>query len=178
MDTEKLIKLAIQNRRSAQKEIYDKYSPVAFAIIRRYVKCEFEAEDVLMETFMKVFENLHSFRNKGSFEGWINKIAVREALMWLRRNKVLNMFIEADNIEIADTVKIDSKLEFEDLLKILDLLPPGYRTVFNLYEIEGHKHSEIADMLEISVNTSKSQLRLAKERLKKIIRDQNKINTA
>lgn len=178
MNTEKLIKLAIKNKRIAQKEIYDTYSPAAFAIIRRYVKCEFEAEDVLVETFMKVFENLHTFRNKGSFEGWINKIAVRESLMWLRRNKVLNMFIEADNIKIADSVEIGSKLEFEDLLKILDLLPPGYRTVFNLYEIEGYTHSEIAEMLEISVNTSKSQLRLAKQRLRKLINDQNKINTA
>jgi len=178
MDTEYLIKLAIQNKRSAQKEIYETYSSSAYAVIRRYIKDEYDAEDVLIETFMKVFENLANFKNEGSFEGWVKKIAVREALMFLRRNKVFNMFIEADNINISEKVTVENYLEFADLLKVLDLLPVGYRTVFNLYVIEGYKHNEIAEILGISINTSKSQLRLAKDRLKKLVEEQNKINTA
>ena len=178
METQQLIKLAIQNKRSAQKEIYEKYSPPAYASIRRYIRDEFDAEDVLIEAFMKVFENLSSFKNEGSFEGWVKKIAVREALMFLRRNKVFNMFIEVDNINVSEKVNVENYLELNDLLKVLDLLPLGYRTVFNLYVIEGYKHNEIAEILGVSINTSKSQLRLAKDRLRKMIEEQNKINTA
>jgi RNA polymerase sigma-70 factor (ECF subfamily) len=178
MDKDYLLKQAMQNKRSAQKELYESYSPIAYAVIRRYIKDEYDAEDVLIETFMKVFENLGAFKNEGSFEGWIKKIAIRESLMFLRRNKALNMFIEADNINISDKITVEDFLGLDDLLKLLDQLPAGYRIVFNLYVIEGYKHNEIAELLGISINTSKSQLRLAKDRLRKLIEEQEKINTA
>lgn len=178
MDYLKLISASIKGSRASQKELYDQFSPMAFAVIKRYIKDDFEAEDILLETFMKVFDNLSNFKNEGSFGGWINKIAVRESLMFLRRNKAFNMFIEADNINIKEPVLSDDDIQFQDLLKILDELPTGYRTVFNLYEIEGYKHHEIAEIMGISVNTSKSQLRLAKDRLRKLINKKNKINTA
>lgn len=178
MDRDYLIKQALQNKRSAQKELYEMFAPVAYAVIRRYIKDEYDAEDVLIETFIKVFENLNGFKNEGSFEGWIKKIAVRESLMFLRRNKVFNMLIEVDNINISDKITVEDYLGLGDLLKLLDQLPAGYRTVFNLYVIEGYKHNEIAELLGISVNTSKSQFRLAKDRLRKLIEEQEKINTA
>ena len=178
MNILELIKSSINNKRSAQKELYDQFSPAAFAVIRRYIKDDFDAEDVLIETFMKVFDNLVTFKNEGSFSAWVNKIAVRESLMFLRRNKAFNMFIEADNINIREPMLSDDDIQLKDLLRILDELPTGYRTVFNLYEIEGYKHHEIADIMGISVNTSKSQLRLAKDRLRKLINEKNKINTA
>ncbi|MEZ4907492.1 MAG: sigma-70 family RNA polymerase sigma factor [Saprospiraceae bacterium] len=173
-----LISKSLKGNRSSQKELYNLFSPAAFAIIKRYIKDDFEAEDILIESFIKVFENLNTFKNEGSFGGWVNKIAIRESLMYLRKNKAFNMFIEVDNIHIKEPVSSDDNILFEDLLKILDELPTGYRTVFNLYEIEGYKHHEIAELLGISTNTSKSQLRLAKDRLRKLINSKNKINTA
>jgi len=174
-----LIKECIRGERWAQKEMYQLYSPVLYAVIKRYVKSEFDAEDVLIETFIKIYNNLSKYRSEGSFEGWIKKIAVRESLMFLRRNKVFQMLIEVDNVVVPQIITYqDEALEYQDILDVLKLLPVGYRTVFNLYEIEGYKHKEIAEQLGISVNTSKSQLRLAKQRLRKLIKEQNRTNTA
>ncbi len=176
MELNKLIKQCIKGNRLAQKELYQKFSPMLFAVIKRYIKNDYDAEDVLIDTFMKIYDNINRFSRKGSFEAWIRKIAVRESLMFLRRNKVFKMFIEADNLIIPDKITIEDKLSFDELLKIMDLLPVGYRTVFNLYVIEGYKHKEIAEKLGISINTSKSQLRLAKERMRKLVKNQNKVN--
>ena len=179
MALKQLIKSCIKGDRGAQKEMYQIYSPVLYAIIKRYVKSDFDAEDVLIDSFLKIYQNLSKFRNEGSFEGWIKKIAVRESLMFLRRNKVFRMLIEVDNISVPQKITYqDQELEYQDIIDVLKLLPVGYRTVFNLYEIEGYKHKEIAEQLGISINTSKSQLRLAKQRLRKLIKEQNIINTA
>ncbi len=179
MVLKQLIKSCIKGDRGAQKEMYQIYSPVLYAIIKRYVKSDFDAEDVLIDSFLKIYQNLSKFRNEGSFEGWIKKIAVRESLMFLRRNKVFRMLIEVDNISVHQKITYqDQELEYQDIIDVLQLLPVGYRTVFNLYEIEGYKHKEIAEQLGISINTSKSQLRLAKQRLRKLIKEQNIINTA
>jgi len=178
MELKKLIISCSNGNRVAQKELYLRYSPMLFAVIKRYIKSDFDAEDVLIDSFMKIYKNLDSFRKEGSFEGWMRKIAIRESLMFLRRNKVFNMFIEADNIIIPEKVTVQNNfLEYNDLLDVLKLLPPGYRTVFNLYEIEGYKHKEIAQLLGVSINTSKSQLRLAKQRLRKLIKEQDITNT-
>ena len=177
MEHKNLIKACIRGNREAQKELYYSNAPMLFAVIRRYIKSDFDAEDVLIDSFMKIYENLNSFREEGSFEGWMKKIAVRESLMFLRRTKVFNMFIEADNLIIPEKITFQTNLEYKELVNTLDLLPTGYRTVFNLYVIEGYKHKEIAEKLGISINTSKSQLRLAKQRLRKIIKEQNITNT-
>jgi len=179
MALKQLIKRCIRGERWAQKEMYQLYSPVLYAIIKRYVKSEFDAEDVLIDSFIKIYDNLKKFRSEGSFEGWIKKIAVRESLMFLRRNKAFQMLIEADNVIVPQLITYqDEELEYRDILEVLQLLPVGYRTVFNLYEIEGYKHKEIAEQLGISINTSKSQLRLAKHRLRKLIKEQNRTNIA
>jgi len=172
-----LIKECKNGSRSAQRELYDTFSPMLYAVIKRYVKNDYDAEDILIDTFMKIYENLGKYKKKGSFEAWIRKIAVRESLMFLRRNKVFNLIISSDNIVIPERVCLDSEINYKDLLKALDLLPVGYRTVFNLYVIEGYKHKEIAESLGISINTSKSQLRLAKSRLRQIIKKRNLTNT-
>jgi len=179
MELKQLIKKCIKGERWAQKEMYQLYSPVLYAVVKRYVKSDFDAEDVLIETFMKIFNNLSKYRSEGSFEGWIKKIAIRESLMFLRRNKAFNMLIEVDNIVVPQIITYQNEdLEYQDILNVLKLLPVGYRTVFNLYVIEGFKHKEIAEQLGISVNTSKSQLRLVKQRLRKLIKEQNRTNTA
>lgn len=177
MEHKNLIKACIRGSREAQKELYYSNAPMLFAVIKRYIKSDFDAEDVLIDSFMKIYENLNTFREEGSFEGWMKKIAVRESLMFLRRTKVFNMFIEADNLIIPEKITFQTNLEYKELVNTLDLLPTGYRTVFNLYVIEGYKHKEIAEKLGISINTSKSQLRLAKQRLRKIIKEQNITNT-
>ena len=179
MVLKQLIKSCIKGDRGAQKEMYQTYSPMLYAIIKRYVKSDFDAEDVLIDSFLKIYQNLSKFRNEGSFEGWIKKIAIRESLMFLRRNKVFSMLIEVDNISVTQKITYqDQDLEYQDIIGVLELLPVGYRTVFNLYEIEGYKHKEIAEQLGVSINTSKSQLRLAKQRLRKLIKEKNIINTA
>ena len=177
MELKQLIKACIKGDRKSQRKLYQKFSPMLFAVIKRYIKNDYDAEDVLIDTFMKIYENLGRFKKEGSFEAWMRKIAVRESLMFLRRNKVFKLFIEADNLILPDRITVVDQLNLEDLLKVLDMLPVGYRTVFNLYVIEGYKHKEIAEQLGISINTSKSQLRLAKERMQKLIKEQNIVNT-
>ncbi len=176
MELNKLIKDCIKGKRKAQRELHDTFSPMLYAVIKRYIKNNFDAEDILIDTFMKIFSNLKNFKNEGSFEAWMKKIAIRECLMFLRKNKVFNLLIEADNLEFSDRVVNSDILVYEELIGALDMLPAGYRTVFNLYVIEGYKHKEISKKLGISINTSKSQLRLAKQRLSKLINTLNKVN--
>lgn len=127
-----------------------------------------EAEDVLVMSFTKIFERIDQFKGDGSFEGWIRRIMVNESLGYLRRQKY--MYPETD-IETADREvnheQLDAHLEAEDLMKLIESLPTGYRIVFNLYAIDGYSHREIAEQLGISENTSKSQLSRARALLQK-----------
>ncbi len=157
-------------RSKAQKELYDHYSKLFFGICRRYVKNFQDAEDVMIEAFYKIFSNIKQFQGKGSFEGWMKRIVVNECLMFLRKKNIFNLNIEVDNLHISEEAVAPTHLMYMDLMKTLDMLPTGYRTVFNLYEIEGYKHREIAELLGISINTSKSQLILAKKKLRKLLK--------
>jgi RNA polymerase sigma-70 factor (ECF subfamily) len=127
-----------------------------------------EAEDVLVTSFTKIFEKIGQYKGEGSFEGWIRRVVVNESLTYLRKNK--NMYLEMD-IEAAadepDYHKLSNQLEADDLMKMIEELPVGYRTVFNMYAIDGFSHQEIADRLGISENTSKSQLSRARALLQK-----------
>jgi RNA polymerase sigma-70 factor (ECF subfamily) len=172
VNEKELLHGCLKNDRKAQKKLYELYSPILFAIIRRYIRDDFASEDVLIESFIKIFGKLKQYKGKGSFEGWMKRIAMNESLMYLRKNNVFHLTIESDNIVLPFEANIEDQLDFEILLKALDLMPIGYRTVFNLYVIEGYKHKEIAKELGISINTSKSQLRLAKERIRKILKKQ------
>ncbi len=170
MNEKELIAACMQEDRKAQQALYDRYAPVMYGVCKRYLKTLEDAEDVLIEAFFKVFSNLSQYKGEGSFEGWIRRIVVNESLMFLRRNHHFQHMVEVDNaagVRIVPTVH--EELAAGEILDLLDQLPMGYRTVFNLYVLEGYKHREIADLLGISINTSKSQLILAKKRLREMI---------
>jgi RNA polymerase sigma factor (sigma-70 family) len=158
-----LIEGCRRNDRTAQKALYEHMAGKMFAICCRYVKDRMEAEDVLVTSFTKVFDRIEQFKAEGSFEGWVRRIVVNEALTYLRKNK--SMYLETD-LEAADREPdlgtLDHQLEAEDLLKLVAELPAGYKIVFNLYALDGYSHKEIAGQLGISENTSKSQLSRAR----------------
>ncbi len=154
--------------------LFDRFSPKMMGVCRRYLKTQEDAEDVLIEAFYKVFNNLPQFKAHGSFEGWIRRIVVNECLMFLRRKHNFNLTVEIDqNLDVKTTVTTQDQLEADDILALLERLPTGYRTVFNLYVLEGYKHREIAEILGISINTSKSQLILAKKKLQQLLKKIN-----
>lgn len=158
--------------------VYQNYAPLFLAMAKRYVKIHSEAEDVVVEAFFKIFTKISTFKESGSFEGWMKRIVVNESLMHLRKKKNFNVSIESTNVEVSYEMDLEGDLDYQELLKILDLLPIGYRTVFNMYVIEGYKHREIAEKLNISINTSKSQLILARKRLQAIIKKKQKYKIA
>jgi RNA polymerase sigma factor (sigma-70 family) len=163
-----LIKACKKQNSKAQRVLYDKYASPMLGLCKRYIKGEMEAEDVMINGFMKVFTKIDLFEEKGSFEGWMKRIMINEALGFIRKNK--SMYLEIE-IEAADKEpdfdKLFTELETKDLLKMVNELPSGYRTIFNLYAIEGYSHKEIAEMLGINENTSKSQLSRARMHLQK-----------
>jgi len=171
---DELIKGCLRRDSSAQKLLYDMYSSKMYGLCYRYVKDSMEAEDVLVTAFMKVFDKIQQFKGEGSFEGWIRRIVVNEALTYLRRHR--SMYLETD-LEQADREPnynaLSDHLEAEDLLKMIQELPTGYRIVFNLYAIDGYSHKEIADQLGISENTSKSQLSRARTYLQRVLLEQD-----
>jgi RNA polymerase sigma factor (sigma-70 family) len=154
----------------AQRDVYNWLAPKMLAICRRYIKDVNEAESVMITGFMKVLDKIEQFSGEGSFEGWVRRIMVNESLLYIRKHK--GMYIEVD-IEYADTEPnyelASEKLEADDLLNLISGLPIGYRTVFNMFAIEGYSHKEIAESLAISENTSKSQLSRARKMLQKQI---------
>ena len=169
MSEHELIKGCKSGNRRAQRAVYDRYSSTMMAVARRYTARNADAEDVLVSGFFKVFDKIGSFKEDGSFEGWIRRIVVNEALMLLRKKHALKQASEIADVNpqyFATPASATDRLAEEDILRQLDRMPPGYRTVFNLYVIEGYKHREIAEMLDISINTSKSQLILAKKRMR------------
>ncbi|HRI29429.1 MAG TPA: RNA polymerase sigma factor [Chitinophagales bacterium] len=174
MTEQELIQQCKTGNRNAQRLLYDKFAPVMYGVCRRYIHNQTDAEDVLISGFYRVFAHLPGFEGKGSLEGWIRKIMVNEALMFIRRQKAqknLTWQELDDSFQPASFQKTDSNLHHTDLLQLLHHLPPGYRTVFNLYAIEGYSHEEIAQTMQISVNTSKSQLLKARRMLQKLIEE-------
>ena len=147
----------------AHKVVYDRFGSKMMAVCIRYCANRADAEEVLLDGFMRVFDKVDQFREDGSFEGWVRRVMVTESLMFLRKNKQWRQEISIDDMpgepdyEWADTAVNES-----DLLRMVNQLPDGYRTVFNLYAIEGYAHAEIAEMLGISEGTSKSQLSRAR----------------
>ena len=170
--TEKeLINGVRKGNRQAQQALYEKYSPVLFGLCRRYVKSYEDSEDVMVEGFYKIMSKIDQYTGKGNFEGWMKRIMVNESLMHIRKRHNLNMTVEIADYDMPKDPTIEQDLAAQDILDLLDKLPTGYRTVFNLYVIEGYKHREIAEILQISINTSKSQLILAKKRMKEMVEE-------
>ena len=159
-----LIKACQRGEAAAQREVYDRYARRMLAVCMRYIQDDMEAEDVMIGGFMRVFGKLDQYQFAGSFEGWMRKIMVNEALQQVRRNHGLHL--ETDIAEVHNDAAVmhtdNNELETQDLLDMVRQLPGGYRTVFNLYAIEGYAHKEIAEQLGISENTSKSQLSRAR----------------
>ena len=164
-----LIEACRNEDRHAQKLLYNRYTPKMFGVCMRYCKSREDAEDVLIGGFYKVLTNLHQYSGAGSFEGWIRRIMVNESLMFLRKRHNFQLTVEISNVEIKTNISVEDDLMAADILALLDKLPTGYRTIFNLYVLEGYKHREIAELLGISINTSKSQLILAKKRLRNLL---------
>ncbi len=166
-----LIKGCISSDRRMQEELYRRFSPRMYAVCLRYAGNAEEAEDILQEGFIKVFKKMDSFRNEGSFEGWIRRIFVNTAIEHFRRKKYLLPVTEKEEntIEGKYTSVLD-ELGAKDILALIQELSPGYRTVFNMYVVEGYTHKEIADQLGISEGTSKSQLSRAKVILQDMVR--------
>ena len=143
--------------------MYERYAPRMLSLCNRYLTDEFEAEEAMIEGFVKVFERIGQFRLEGSFEGWIRRIMVNESLMYLRSKKQLGWQTSYDDVhEEPEAVAPSTALEADELHRLVQQLPSGYRTVFNLYAIEGYSHAEIAESLGISESTSKSQLHRAR----------------
>lgn len=169
---EDLVKACKKGNSKAQRRIYETYSPKMLGICFRYVRDEKKAEEIMIEGFIKVFEKIETLKLEGSFEGWIRKIMVNQSLMYLRSNKKLLAETSYDQILYEpEPEQFSTNLETQDLLKLIEKLPFGYRTVFNLYAIEGYSHAEIAKKLGITESTSKSQLSRARVILRNALRE-------
>ena len=166
---DELIARCKQEDRKAQKLLYERFSSKMLGLCRRYVGQLETAEELLSNGFIKAFRYINQFEHKGSFEGWLRKIMVRECLSHLRTDKISILPLESEYFKFEPVDLAADHLETADLMKMIDTLPSGYRTVFNLYVIEGYKHHEIAELLDISENTSKTQLMKAKLALQKMI---------
>ncbi|MBX7225650.1 MAG: RNA polymerase sigma factor [Chitinophagales bacterium] len=166
----KLLKGSLQNDRECQFKLYNLLSSKMYAVCLRYVKDREMAEDLLQEGFVKVFSNLEKYRGDGSFEGWVRKIFVNTAIEYYRKSTRMYPIVNLDHAVNDDNViAFVDDLEVEDLMKMIHKLSPGYRTVFNLYVIEGYSHKEIAELLNITEGTSKSQLARARYLLQDMI---------
>ena len=172
-----LIKSCIDGNRAAQKVLYDRLAPRMFPVCMRYVGDRIMAEDLLQDGFVTLFTRLESYKGEGSFEGWARRIFVTTALMSLRKKDALKM---SDDLETARGIKADTvtqmqSLNYKELMKLVMELPTGFRTVFNLYVIEGYSHKEIADMLGISETTSRTQLSRARIWLQNKIKERENV---
>lgn len=166
-----LINGCIEGNRRMQEELYRRFSPRMYAVCLRYAGSTEEAEDILQEGFIKIFKKLDSFRNEGSFEGWIRRIFVNTAIEHFRRKRYLQPVTEKEeNTLEGNYLSVLDNLAERDIMELVQQLSPGYRTVFNMYVVEGYTHKEIGDMLGISEGTSKSQLSRAKVILQDMVR--------
>jgi RNA polymerase sigma factor (sigma-70 family) len=173
-----IIEGCVRGEKRSQDLLYRKFASLLYGICLRYAKNKMEAEDVLQEVYVKIYNNIGSYHHDGSFEGWLRRIAVNTSITYYRKN--LKHAFQEDIDDVVqhknDPVQFDD-LEFtqEELMICIGKLPTGYKTVFNLYVVEGFMHKEIADMLNIDVNTSKSQLSRAKSHLQKELAEISKI---
>jgi len=171
IDLENIVKGCLDNDKVAQKKLYNHYSKRMFAICLRFAKNHSEAEDILQDGFIKVFRNLNSFRNDGKLDAWVRRIMVNTAINSYKRKMPNFKDIDFDRFDNSFTCNesIVETMSREELLCLVQELPTGYKKVFNLNAIEGYTHKEIGEMLNISINTSKSQLARARQSLQKKI---------
>lgn len=174
-----IINQAKNGDQKAQRELFEKYGRRMYVLCLRYVKIQQDAEEILSNGFVKAFASISSFENREqhSFEFWLKRILVNECLMFLRKQNKAPMMVEQNESMASTEETVIEKLSADELFGLILKLPEGYRTVFNLFEIEGYTHPEIAEKLSISVGTSKSQLSKAKAAMKVLI-NKNGLNHA
>ena len=175
MTESELIAGCREGKRASQRLLYDTHQAKMLGVCMRYFPDRDQAQDVLQDGFIKVFKNIVSFEEKGSFEGWIRRIMVNTALELIRKNAKKGQEVDFENeaLMIASPESPIERLEANDILYFIKALPNGYRVIFNLFAIEGYSHQEIADQLNISVSTSYSQYHRARTLLQKILKNQN-----
>lgn len=169
MIDEQLIIACKKMHRDAQRKVYELMAPKLYQICKRYLKKEEEIEEVLADAFVIIFTKIDQLKESAAFYGWAKRIAVNECLHLLKKNVNFNLYLEDNPFKIQPQTEVNTQLEEADLLKLLNYIPEGCKTVFNLFVIEGYSHKEIATMLKISEGTSKSQLNVAKTKLKDLI---------
>lgn len=159
----RMIESCLHGDRAAQKQLYDRFAARVWGLVLRYSPQEEDAREVMQEGFIRVFAKLHQFGFRGSFEGWVKRIMIHTALEHYRIRQQMNQPVSLeDHMEAEIQETISGSLHQKDVLKAMQKLAPGFRTVLNLYAIEGYSHAEIAEMLGISESTSKSQLSRAR----------------
>lgn len=171
MTEQSILAGCLNNDPSSQRELYNRYSPKMLSVCYRFANSREDAEDMLQEGFIKVFTQMHTFQNKGAFEGWIRRIIVHTCINFLKKNKKFSNSIDleqADYLEVKEDT-MPSVMQARQIIECIRLLPLGYRTVLNLYAMEGYSHKEIADMLDIEESTSRSQYTRAKSMLEAIL---------
>jgi RNA polymerase sigma-70 factor (ECF subfamily) len=171
MTEEAILQGCLKNSAKAQKSLYEKYSGKMLAVCYRYAHNREDAEDMLQEGFIKVFSQIHTFKSQGAFEGWIRRIIIHTCINNLKKNKKFKEsvdLIHANSLQIREDT-IPSILQAKQVVECIRLLPIGYRTVLNLYAIEGFSHKEISDMLDIEESTSRSQYTRAKAMLEDVL---------
>lgn len=168
MTEEELIKGCIREEKSYQQRLYKTYAGKMLVVCMRYTRNRQEAEDVLQDGFIRIFDNIRKFSFNGSFEGWVRRIMINCALRNFRKSSYQKEQIGiAEDYDIPTNAKIYDKLSEQELMNMIDELPEGYKMVFNLYAIEGYSHKEIADIMDINEGTSRSQLNKARKYLQK-----------
>lgn len=173
---EKVILGSQKGKRKSQVQLYQKYAPMLLAVCLRYVADKSEAEDILQEGFLKIFKSIKGYTGQGNFEGWMRKIMVNTAITHFNREKKHYYHEEVEEqVDLESDINLspDKEYDAKELLTLLTKMPEGYRLIFNLYAIEGYKHREIADQLNIEESTSKSQYLRAK---KWLIKEMDNLN--
>lgn len=171
MTEEVLLQGCINNEPMAQKELYQKYNSKMLSVCYRFAHNREDAEDMLQEGFIKVFSQIHTFRSQGALEGWIRRIMVHTCINHLKRNKKFNEsvdLIHANGLQVRED-SVPSIVQAKQVIECIRLLPIGYRTVLNLYALEGYSHREIATVLDIEESTSRSQYTRARQMLEDIL---------
>ncbi len=172
MSEEEIINGCIREDKACQYALYKAFAGKMLAVCKRYGRTDLEAEDILQEGFIKVYDNISKFRGNGSFEGWVRRIMVNTALKMYRKNSFKNEVIGiAEDYDEPTDAHVLEKMSSAEMMKMVDGLPDGYKVVFNLYAIEGFSHAEIADTLGVNEGTSRSQLAKARKWLQKKIQE-------
>jgi len=175
LNQEVIVQGCIDGDRRSQQSLYEYFYGKMMVVCMRYAKDQDQALDIFQEAFIKVFNNLHKFENNGSFEGWVRRIMVNSSIDHIRKNKKHNQMVELDDvhgsiqIEEDETDELLENVSFQDMLDLMQKLSPAYKNVFNLYIVDGYTHKEIANLLDISIGTSKSNLSKAKINLRKLL---------